>query len=159
LLPATDPFEWRWVGKPWAVAGPSDSSRYAAWVRPTVTLEDRGLRAAAIAFLSDFHSHWPVARKLGDFFESDGYTSLDQVLWLHRDRPWEDWWLLTSSCDVGHAGRALTRREIRTRDGLLVATMAQEAMIPGAALAGTQAGGGRTAGVSGAHATRSAVKR
>ena len=128
------PFEMRWVGRPWAPEGPCDSSRYSVWVRPRVAPPDDALRGAAITFLSDFHSHWPVARKLGDHFEPDGYTSLDQSVWIHRDQPWDDFWLLESWADGGHAGRSLGHRTLRTRDGLLVASMAQEAMIPGARL-------------------------
>jgi acyl-CoA thioesterase-2 len=124
------PFEWRWLGTPWR-PGPGETSRYAAWVRPRLGLgDDPALHAAAVAYLSDFHSHWPVARKLGAHFEPFGFTSLDQVVWLHRPSPWRDWRLLVSACDVAHAGRALTRRWLHARDGALVASMAQEALIP-----------------------------
>ncbi len=61
---------------------------------------------------------------------ADGYVSLDQVLWLHRDVDWEDWRLLTTENEVAHAGRALTRRSLHERDGSLIATMAQEMLIP-----------------------------
>lgn len=75
-----------------------------------------------------------MARKLGGPFDAMGFTSLDQSVWIHRDLPWDDWWLLTSWTDQAHAGRSLGHRTLRTRDGLLVASMAQEAMIPGARL-------------------------
>ena len=52
------------------------------------------------------------------------------LLWLHRDLPWDDWRLITTESDVGCSGRALTRRLVHARDGRLVATMAQEALIP-----------------------------
>jgi acyl-CoA thioesterase-2 len=128
------PLEWRWVGRPWDVANPDEeSSRYQAWVRPRGDeLVERELHAAAIALLSDYHSHWPVARRLGGgHFEPQGFTSLDQMVWLHRDLPWDDWRLLTSTAPLGHAGRALGHRRLYTRDGRLVASMAQEALIPG----------------------------
>ena len=126
------PIEMRWVGRPWAVEGPSDSSRFQVWVRPRVEPADEALRAAGIGFLADFHSHWPVARMLGQHFEPDSYTSLDQSVWIHRDEPWDDFWLFTSWAPGGHAGRALGHRTLHTRDGRLVASMAQEALIPGA---------------------------
>jgi acyl-CoA thioesterase-2 len=124
------PFEMRWVGRPWAPEGPSDS-RYRVWVQPREPLEDPALRAAAIAFMADFHSHWPVARRLGGHFEAEGYTSLDQSVWIHRREPWDDFWLYESWTESAHAGRALGHRRLRTREGLLVASMAQEALIPG----------------------------
>jgi acyl-CoA thioesterase-2 len=88
------------------------------------------MHKAALAFLSDYHSHFSVARKLGAHFEPTGFTSLDQVLWIHRDLLWDDWWHLTTERDVAHAGRALTRRLLHTRDGRVVASMAQEQLLP-----------------------------
>lgn len=80
--------------------------------------------------MSDFHSHWPVARKLRRNFEPVGFASLDQLVWIHRDLAWDDYWLLTSENDVTHAGRAFTRRTVHAADGRLVASMAQEALVP-----------------------------
>jgi len=130
--PLGGPLEWRWLdGAPWRVSAPAASSRYRAWVRPRFPLPaERAWQAAALAFLADYHSHMSVARWLGSFAEPQHYTSLDQSLWLHRDLPWDDWWHLTTEGVVAHAGRALTRRALHARDGRLVATMAQEQLIP-----------------------------
>lgn len=128
------PIELRWCGRPWAIAGPCESSRYDTWVRPRVAPADDALRAAGIAFVADFHSHWPVARMLGGDFQTTGFTSLDQVVWIHREDAWDDWWLLTSWTDVGHAGRSLGHRTLRARNGDLIASTAQEALIPDARL-------------------------
>ncbi len=126
----TDPLEWRWVGRPWDVpAGTAEP--YHAWVRPRRPIADEpGLQAALVAFFSDYHSHWPVARLVGGRYEPVGFASLDTAIWFHRDVAWDDWWLITSRCDVGHGGRAFSRRQVHGRDGRLVATMAQEALIP-----------------------------
>jgi len=122
--------EWRWVGIPWRTESVDVPSRYRGWVRPRSPLpHDRALHAAALALLSDYHSHFSVARKRGGPFEPMGYTSLDQVLWLHRDRFWDDWWLLTTESDVAHGGRAFTRRMLYARDGALIASMAQEQLL------------------------------
>jgi acyl-CoA thioesterase-2 len=125
--------EWRWAdGMPWRDPSPGTPSSYRGWVRPRVPLpDDPALNAAAIALLSDYHSHFPSARRLGGPFEPWGYTSLDQVIWMHRDAPWNDWWLLTSDSEVAHGGRALTRRRLFSRDGRLVASMTQEQLLPG----------------------------
>jgi len=131
--PIGGPLEWRWIDIPWRLTAPAPSSRYQAWVRPRFPLpDDRAVNAAALAYLSDYHSHFSVARKLGGQFEPFGYASLDQVLWLHRDRRWNDWWLLSTESDVAHAGRAFTRRMLHARDGELIASMAQEQLIPAA---------------------------
>jgi acyl-CoA thioesterase-2 len=128
--PIGGPLEWRWIGVPWHTQADDVASRYRGWVRPRFPLpDDRPLHAAALAYLSDYHSHFGVARKRRGQFEPVGYTSLDQVLWLHRDRRWDDWWLLTTESDVAHGGRAFTRRMLHARDGQLVASMAQEQLL------------------------------
>jgi acyl-CoA thioesterase-2 len=131
--PLGGPLEWRWVGStPWSVAAAQPVSRYGAWVRPRFPLPAaRAWHTAALAVLSDYHSHMSVARWLGSFAEPRFYTSLDQSLWLHRDFAWDDWCHLTTEGVVAHGGRALTRRSLHARDGRLVATMAQEQLIPG----------------------------
>lgn len=122
--------DWRWPSAPWNTPAGTES-QYQGWVRPTEKMPaDPGLRAAALAYLSDFHSHLPVARVLGGSFEPVGYSSLDIVVWIHRDVVWDDYWLLTSIADVAHGGRATTRRSLHDRTGRLVATMMQEALIP-----------------------------
>jgi acyl-CoA thioesterase-2 len=130
--PLAGSFEWRYVdGLP---AQPAATSRYLGWARPRAPLpKERALHVAALAFLADMHSHMPAARRLGGPFEPFGYTSLDQVLWLHQEEPWDDWRLVTTVCDVAHAGRAFTRRTVHARDGRLLASMAQEQLLPQAA--------------------------
>jgi acyl-CoA thioesterase-2 len=124
--------EWRYVGRsPWLSEHAQDASIHRGWVRPRAPLpEDPALHAAALAFLADMHSHLGVARRLGGHFEPIGYTSLDQVLWIHRKELWKDWRLLTTISEVAHAGRAWTRRTLHARDGQLVASMAQEQWVP-----------------------------
>jgi acyl-CoA thioesterase-2 len=130
--PLFGPLEWRWVdGSPWCDPTAGTPSRYRAWVRPRFPLpSDPAWTAAALAFLSDYHSHFPVARRLGGPFEPWGYTSLDQSLWVHRDMAWSSWLLLATESEVAHASRALTRRQLFTRDGCLVASMMQEQLMP-----------------------------
>jgi acyl-CoA thioesterase-2 len=130
--PLLGPLEWRFVGGvPWRAIEADEPSRYDAWVRPRFPIpEERALHQGAMAFLSDYHSHMSVARRLALEGPPIGFSSLDQALWLHRDLPWDDWRLITTECDVGHGGRALSRRMLFARDGRLVASMAQEQLIP-----------------------------
>ena len=130
--PLGGPLEWRWVGgTPWSSEAPREDSRYGAWVRPRFALPDaRAWHAAALAYLADYHSHMSVARWLGGSGPPVGFVSLDQSLWIHRDLAWNDWWHIATEGVVAHAGRALTRRSVHARDGRLVATMAQEQLIP-----------------------------
>ena len=126
------PIEWRFEGRPWDVS-PDGASLHGGWVRPCRTIPDLpGRHAAATVFLSDALSHWPVARVLGGQHEPGQYTSLDTAVWLHRDEPWRDWRYIESDCDIGHRGRGFSRRSLYDRDGQLLATMVQEALIPSA---------------------------
>jgi acyl-CoA thioesterase-2 len=126
-----DPLEWRYPDRPWEPAAGATSD-YRGWVRPRIALADKPwLHAASIAYLSDCHSHLPVARLLNAHFEPIGFTSLDTKIWFHRAEPWSDWRLIESVCDIGHGGRGLMQRRLFARDGRLLVTMAQEALIPG----------------------------
>jgi acyl-CoA thioesterase-2 len=130
--PIYGPLEWRWVGGvPWQPIEQEEPTLYSAWVRPRFPLpQERALQQGAIAFLSDYHSHMSVARRMALVGRPVGFSSLDQTVWLHRDLPWDDWRLITTECDVAHGGRALSRRMLFARDGRLVASMAQEQLIP-----------------------------
>lgn len=127
------PIEWRFEGRPWEV-DPGHDAVHGGWVRPYRELPDApGVHAAATAFLSDALSHWPVARLIGGHDEPGSYTSLDTAIWLHRPEPWRDWRYIESECAIGHGGRGLSRRAVYERDGRLVASMVQEALIPSGA--------------------------
>jgi len=144
------PFAMRWCGLPWDDPVPGRRAEYHCWVRPRHPLgDDPALEAGVLAYLSDYHSHLPLARQLGGGFDTFGFTSLDTSLWLHVALPWHDWRFLHSECDGATAGRALTRRRLFARDGRLVATMAQEALIPDeAALRAREADGGAAEGAA-----------
>jgi acyl-CoA thioesterase len=47
---------------------------------------------------------------------------------VHRPPRWDDWWLLTNRGDVAHGGRCYWHREVWTRDGRLVASIAQHGL-------------------------------
>ena len=103
---------------------------WLGWLRPRAPLgDDVRLHAAALAFLSEYRSHWAVERRLGADFPRTEITLLDHALWVHRAERWDDWWLVRTSSDVGVAGRCLSRREIFTRGGALVASAAWEAAL------------------------------
>jgi acyl-CoA thioesterase-2 len=103
---------------------------WLGWLRPRAPLgDDAHLHAAALAFLSEYRSHWAVELRLGAAFPRTEITLLDHALWVHRAERWDDWWLVRTSSEIGVAGRCLSRREIFTRGGALVASAAWEAML------------------------------
>lgn len=128
---ARGPIEFRrvtptvWPDPSWGVSG-----THVEWVRPRAPLPaDPRVHMAALVFLSGFYSHWSFAQRVGKKFAHDRFMTLDHALWVHRLPGWDDWWLLKATTEVGHAGRALSRREVYTQDGVLVASIAQEALV------------------------------
>ncbi|HEY8152699.1 MAG TPA: acyl-CoA thioesterase domain-containing protein [Myxococcota bacterium] len=109
------------------------SGPHVEWVLPRAPLgDDPRLQMAALVFLADFYSHWPFERRVGRGFAVDRFQTLDLSLWVHQPARWDDWWLLEMSSEVAHAGRGLSRGRIYTRDGRLIASTAQEALISSA---------------------------
>ena len=125
---AVGPIESRRLS-PYAPVKDDEAAVWLGWLRPRAPLgDDALLHAAALAFLSEYRSHWAVERRLGADFPRTEITLLDHSLWVHRALRWDDFWLVRTSSDVGVAGRCLSRREIFTRGGALVASAAWEAM-------------------------------
>lgn len=124
------PIEWRFVGNP-RHNGPDVSTSWDAWARPREPLvDDRAEQMAAFAYMSDNHSDWSAATRIENFSRHN-FASLDNAVWIHRSLPWDDWWLVRSTCDVSRDGCAFSRRMVYARDGSLIATVAQEAFYAG----------------------------
>jgi acyl-CoA thioesterase-2 len=103
---------------------------WLGWLRPRAPLGDDPLvHAAALAFVSEYRSHWAVERRLGADFPHTEIRLLDHACWVHREERWDDWWLVRTSSDVAAADRCLSRREIFTRGGALVASGVWEARL------------------------------
>lgn len=108
-------------------------ARRRFWLRiPSAsTIEEPLVHQQLLAYMSDF---WlsgtalvphPIRMSGPDLF----MTSLDHAFWLHRPHRVDDW--LLYDCDSPHAGdgRGLIRGQMFDRDGRLVASVAQEALI------------------------------
>jgi acyl-CoA thioesterase-2 len=105
------------------------SVRQPFWIRHREPLgDDPGLHAALITWLSDIGL---VTSSRGPWSPRDLAmgVSLDHALWFHRPARIDDW-LLYSAEAVSNAGaRGLARGTLHTRDGVLVASVAQEALL------------------------------
>jgi acyl-CoA thioesterase-2 len=128
---ARGPIEFRRARpRVWPDPTAEPSGPHVAWVRPREPLGDAPpIEMAALVFLADFYSHWPFERRIGRDFAVARFQTLDHALWVHRPERWDDWWLMETSSEVAHAGRGLARRRIFSRDGRLIASSAQEALI------------------------------
>ena len=56
-------------------------------------------------------------------------ASLDHALWFHRPARVDEWLLYTSDSPNASSARGFARGQFFTRDGLLVASAAQEGLV------------------------------
>ena len=93
--------------------------------------EDPRRHATLLAYVSDYHlvatSMLPHGYSLG----SRGVTvaSIDHAMWFHRPLRVDDWLLCSIESPVAAGGRGFARASIFRRDGVLVASTAQEGLM------------------------------
>jgi acyl-CoA thioesterase-2 len=56
-------------------------------------------------------------------------ASLDHAMWFHRDFRMDEWLLYSTDSPITSHGRGFGRGNLFTRDGKLVASVAQEGML------------------------------
>jgi acyl-CoA thioesterase-2 len=103
-----------------------------SWFRTVAPLpDDPTLHRAVLAYASDMlllgTSMMPHSVRLGD--PRMQTASLDHALWLHEPFRFDDWLLYTTDSPWAGNGRGFNRGRIFTRDGRLVASVAQEGLI------------------------------
>jgi acyl-CoA thioesterase-2 len=89
------------------------------------------LHTATLAYASDFTIMESVFRRHGLPMSEPGLrlASLDHAMWFHNWAPVDDWLFYAQESPVAKGGRGLSFGRIFTRDGLLVASVAQEGMV------------------------------
>lgn len=99
------------------------------WFRTVAGLpDDPPLHAAVIAYVSDMTGAAFRPHNLGTWGTHTD-ASLDHALWFHRPARADEWLLYDLQALVNAAGRSTIRGLLFTRDGTLVASMAQELLI------------------------------
>jgi len=93
--------------------------------------DDQATHSAVLAYLSDMTLLNTALMAHGRviFDPALQVASLDHALWLHRPFRADGWLLYAQDSPNAHGARAFTRGEIFTRDGRLVASVAQEGLI------------------------------
>lgn len=127
------PFDMRHVGSPiyFSVEG-AQVPHQAVWVRALAPLpNDQSLHTAALAYVSDYTILESIYRRHGIAWSHPGLSSasLDHAMWFHRPARVDEWLLYVQESPSAQGGRGLALGRIYTRDGLLVATVAQEGMV------------------------------
>ena len=108
------------------------TGRQQVWFRARDPLpDDRLLHRALLAYACDQVMLEPVLRRAGRSWATRGMSiaSLDHAMWWHRDARVDDWLLHVQTSPSAQGGRGLGAARVFTRDGTLVASIAQEGMV------------------------------
>ncbi|WP_334147905.1 acyl-CoA thioesterase [Microbacterium sp.] len=106
--------------------------RQGVWMRMRAPMpDDPRLHRAALAYLSDMTIQESILRAHGVFWALPGLkvASLDHAMWWHRPVRVDEWLLYMQESPNARGGRGLATGRIYSRDGALVASVAQEIMI------------------------------
>lgn len=102
------------------------------WMRANGTLpDDPKLHQCVLAYASDFTLLDTALIAHGKLlFDKDvQLASLDHALWLHRPFRADEWLLYAQDSPSAHGARGFCRGSVYTRDGILVASAAQEGLV------------------------------
>ena len=102
------------------------------WMRTRRPIgDDAAVHRAVLAYMSDLTIQESVLRAHGIAWSQPGLkvASLDHAMWWHRPARVDEWLLYAQESPSARGGRGLATGRIFTRDGELVATVAQEIMI------------------------------
>jgi acyl-CoA thioesterase-2 len=127
------PFDMRHVGSPiyFSVQG-EQVPHQAVWLKALGTMpDDLTLHTAALAYASDYSILESIYRAHGIAWSHPGLksASLDHAMWFHRQAKVDDWMLYVQESPSAQGGRGLAMGKIFSRDGQLLATVAQEGMV------------------------------
>jgi acyl-CoA thioesterase II len=100
------------------------------WFRVVGRLpDDPALHRCLLAYVSDYHLLATAALPHGVSFLELQLASIDHAIWFHRDLRMDEWLLYAIESPSASGARGFSRGAIYTRDGRLVASVAQEGLI------------------------------
>jgi acyl-CoA thioesterase-2 len=106
--------------------------RFNVWFKTTGPLpDDPSIHQCVLAYSTDMGLlDTALVRSGRTLFEKEFMAaSLDHALWLHRPFRADEWLLYAQDSPNLHGARGLARGLIFTRDGILVASVAQEGLV------------------------------
>ncbi|MFV9425787.1 acyl-CoA thioesterase [Microbacterium sp. S1037] len=130
---SASPVEVRHVASPlYASAEGPHVPRQAVWMKLRRPVgDDPAVHRAALAYLSDLTIQESILRAHGVAWNTPGLrvASLDHAMWWHRPGRVDDWLLYVQESPNARGGRGLSTGRIYGRDGVLIASVAQEVMV------------------------------
>jgi acyl-CoA thioesterase II len=114
------------------LSGPSGSTSRNVWMRAPMRLpDDAYVHESLFAYVSDYGLLWtslqPHGISVGD--PRLQIASLDHTIWFHRPFRMDEWLLFSIDTPNASGGRGLCLAHVYNREGVLVATVAQEGLI------------------------------
>jgi len=127
------PFDMRHVESPIYLSVQGEQvAHQAIWFKAIGKLpDDPNLHRAALAYASDYSILEPIMRAHGVPWATPGLraASLDHAMWWHRYSRVDEWLLYVQESPNAIGGRGLSLGRIYSKDGALVASVAQEGMV------------------------------
>ena len=127
------PFDLRHVSEPvYLRPAKEKSADQMIWFRALGAVPDEDLlQTAALAYASDYTILESILRKHGLSWAHHGLNtaSLDHAMWFHERPNVNDWMLYVQHSPSASGGRGLAFGSIFSRDGKLLASIAQEGMV------------------------------
>jgi acyl-CoA thioesterase II len=102
------------------------------WIRASDAMPDAHLsHQSVLAYASDYGLLGAALLPHGLTFQMPHLqaATLDHVIWFHRAFRVDDWLLYTVDSPIASGARGFTRGSVYTRDGVLVASVAQEGLL------------------------------
>ena len=132
LLQTPRPFEFRAVGPLDTRPAPGDAPSRQVWFRAVAQVpEDQTLQRCLLAYVSDFYLLETATLPHGISYMSGKaqVASIDHAMWFHRPLRVDDWLLYAVESPSASGARGFARANVFSRDGMLVASTAQEGLI------------------------------
>lgn len=124
------PFEFRAVNPPDFLNPVRRAPEKRVWFRVTGPVpDDQALHRCLLTYVSDYHLLDTATLPHGVSFMELQMASIDHAVWFHRDLRIDDWLLYVTESPSASGARGFARGSIYSRDGLLVASVAQEGLI------------------------------
>ena len=126
------PFEFRHVYPRDELKRPKRPPFQHVWFKLVDKIgDDEGLHQSMLAYASDFHLLGTATFPHGISYLQPNVqmASLDHAMWFHRPFRIDEWLLYSCDSPSAEGARGLSRGSIYTREGVLVASTAQEGLI------------------------------